>query len=86
MIDPDGNGPAAPFTVSDPDFNFKSLRGSAVLRWEYMPGSAIYLVWTQQRVDDSDPGQFRLGRDFSTLFQSIPDNVFMIKLTYWANP
>ena len=86
VIDPDGSGPAVPFTVSDPDFNFKSLRGSAVLRWEYMPGSAIYLVWTQQRVDDSDPGQFRLGRDFSTLFQSIPDNVFMIKLTYWANP
>ena len=86
VIDPDGNGPAVPFTVSDPDFNFKSLRGSAVLRWEYMPGSAIYLVWTQQRVDDSDPGQFRIGRDFSTLFQSMPDNVFMIKLTYWANP
>ncbi len=86
VVDPDGNGPAAPFTVSDPDFNFKSLRGSAVLRWEYMPGSTIYLVWTQQRVDDSDPGQFRFGRDVSTLFQSVPDNVFMIKLTYWANP
>ena len=86
LIDPDGNGPAAPFTVSDPNFNFKSLRGSAVLRWEYMPGSTIYFVWTQQRVDDSDPGTFRFGRDISHLFQSQPDNVFMVKLTYWANP
>ena len=85
-IDPDGNGPAQAFTVSDPDFNFKSLRGSAVLRWEYMPGSALYLVWTQQRVDETDPGRFRFGRDVSYLFQSQPDNVFMIKLTYWANP
>jgi hypothetical protein len=86
LIDPDGAGPAPEFTVSDPDFNFKSLRGSAVLRWEYMPGSTIYFVWTQQRTDDSNPGQFKFGRDFGNLMQSQPDNVFMIKLTYWANP
>lgn len=86
LIDPDGNGPAPEFTVSDPNFNFKSLRGSAVLRWEYMPGSTMYFVWTQQRTDESNPGEFRFGRDFGHLMQSQPDNVFMIKLTYWTNP
>ncbi len=85
-IDPDGNGPVPSFTVSDPNFNIKSLRGSAVLRWEYMPGSTLYLVWTQQRFDDSDPGEFKFGRDMSHLFRSEPDNVFMVKLTYWTNP
>jgi len=86
LIDPDGNGPAAPYTVSDPNFNFKSLRGSAVLRWEYMPGSTMYLVWTQQRVDQSDPGEFRFGRDVAHLIQSQPENIYMIKISYWLNP
>src|SRR5207247_7321458 len=86
LIDPDGNGPAQSFAVSDPNFNFKSLRGNAVLRWEYMPGSTMYFVWTQQRVDESDPGEFRFGRDVSHLLHSQPDNIFLIKLSYCANP
>ncbi|MBX2992368.1 MAG: carbohydrate binding family 9 domain-containing protein [Bacteroidetes bacterium] len=86
VIDPDGAGPAQSFTVSNPDFNFKSLRGSAVLRWEYMPGSTIYFVWTQQRTDDSDPGTFRFGRDVRHLFRSQPDNILLIKLSFWTNP
>lgn len=85
-VDPDGGGPAAPFSFSNPDFNFKSLRGSAVLRWEYIPGSTMYLVWTQQRIDESYPGEFKFGRDVRHLLQSQPDNIFLIKLSYWANP
>ncbi|MCP5108352.1 MAG: hypothetical protein GY950_33505, partial [bacterium] len=45
-VDPDGTGPAQSFSFSDPDFNYKSLRGTALLRWEYRPGSVLYLVWT----------------------------------------
>lgn len=86
IIFPDQTNPTDSLVISNPDFNTKSLRGSAVLRWEYMPGSALYFVWTQQRTDDSDPGTFRFGRNFRSLMQSEPDNVFMIKLTYWANP
>ena len=86
QIDPDGAGPARAFTLSDPNFNFKSLRGSAVLRWEYLPGSTLYLVWTQERVDDSDPGQFRFGRAVSHLFKAQPDNIFLVKLSFWTNP
>lgn len=86
VVDPDGAGPAGSFTVSDPNFNFKSLRGSAVLRWEYMPGSTIYFVWTQERTDNSDPGRFRFGRDVRHLLRSQPDNIFLVKLSFWTNP
>jgi hypothetical protein len=86
VIDPDGPGPAPSFSTGDPDFNFKSLRGSAVLRWEYSPGSTLYLVWTQQRVDQSFPGEFQFGKDMSRLFRSRPDNIFLIKISYWINP
>lgn len=53
-IDPDGAGPAAAFALNNPDFNVRSLRGNAVFRWEYNPGSTIYLVWTQERTDQSN--------------------------------
>jgi hypothetical protein len=85
-VDPDGEGPAVPFSFSNPDFNFKSLRGNAVLRWEYMPGSTLYLVWQQSRVNLDDVGTFRFGRDLSHVFSSQPENVFLIKASYWWNP
>ena len=81
--DPDGSGPAPPLTFSNPDFNFKSLRGNAVLRWEYLPGSALYVVWTQSRSDNEDTGEFQFTRSFRRLWQAHPDNIFMVKITYW---
>ncbi len=66
-IDPDGTGPASPFTFGNPDFNVKSLRGTVVFRWEYLPGSLIYLVWTQNRADYAKAGVLNLRRDFSDL-------------------
>jgi len=80
--DPDGPGPASPFTFSDPDFNLKSLRGTIVLRWEYLPGSTMYLVWTQNRVDTSHPGDFEFERDASLLLRAAGDNILLFKLVY----
>ena len=54
--DPDGDGPANPIEIDNPDFNFKSLRGNAVLRWEFVPGSVVYFVWTQTRSDTEEDG------------------------------
>jgi hypothetical protein len=85
-IDPDGPGGAEAFTTSNPDFNFKSLRGNAVLRWEYSPGSTLYLVWTQQRVDEANPGDFSFRRDFDNLISADADNIFLVKFSYWWNP
>ena len=81
-IDPDGAaGPAAPFTFRDPDFNLKSLRGTVVLRWEYRPGSMLYLVWTQKRADYANAGDFEFWRDMGDLFRAPGENIFMVKFS-----
>lgn len=82
-IDPDGPGPAASFTIGNPDFNFRSLRGTAVMRWEYRPGSTLFLVWNQIRSGQAAVGDFDFNRDRQALFQAHPDNVFLIKLNYY---
>ncbi len=82
-IDPDGAGPAVPFTIGNPDFNFRSLRGTGVLRWEWRPGSTAYLVWTQTRTDVAALGDFDFGRDRAALFATHPQNVFLLKISYW---
>jgi hypothetical protein len=85
-VGPTNNGPAQAFTVDNPDFNIRSLRGTAVLRWEYRPGSTLFVVWTQGREDDTNrnPEQ-SWARDYRDLFGLHPDNTFLIKLAYWLN-
>jgi hypothetical protein len=72
--------------VPDLDFNVRSLRGNAVLRWEWRPGSTMYLAWQQSRQDLADVGDFALGRDRRALFDTRPDNIFLVKIDYWLNP
>lgn len=74
------------FTPPQPDFNYKSLRGNAVLRWEYLPGSTMYLVWTQNREDIENTGSFNFGNSMRRLTRGRPDNIFLVKVTYWWNP
>ncbi|MBV6522282.1 MAG: hypothetical protein MNPFHGCM_02428 [Gemmatimonadaceae bacterium] len=65
-------------------FNFKQFRSNSVLRWEYRPGSTLYLVWTQGRQQDGvDPGSFELRREYRNLFRAHPMNTFLIKVNYW---
>ena len=79
----DGGGPAPSFTFGDPDFNFRSLRGNAVLRWEFRPGSTLYFVWTHIRSDVEPIGTIDLGHDLHALMDAPADNVFLVKLSYW---
>jgi hypothetical protein len=81
-VDPDGQGPSPSFSFRNPDFNLKSLRGTVVLRWEYRPGSTIYFVWTQNRADYANPGDFNFGRDFGDLLGAKGDNIFLFKINY----
>jgi hypothetical protein len=77
-----------PFSLStsDASFNVKQLNASAVTRWEYRPGSTIFIVWTQGRdQDDRNAGSFLPVRDFRDLFAARPDNTFLIKASYWMN-
>lgn len=83
--DPDGEGPAQPIEIDNPDFNVKSLRGNAVLRWEYLPGSVIYFVWTQTRSEAEEIGDLKFEDSMTRMFAAEPDNIFMIKVTYWLN-
>lgn len=82
-IDPDGAGPAKPFTVDNPDFSQRSLRGNAVFRWEYRPGSVLYVAWTQSRASNAAFGDLSFQRDRSALFATHPDNVFLVKASWW---
>jgi hypothetical protein len=83
QVDPDGSGPAAPFSFGNPDFTDRSLRGTAVLRWEYRPGSTVYFVWTQERSGSDASGNFDFSDTRTAFFRDRPTNVFQIKATYW---
>lgn len=75
-----------PFTQhGDPGgFNFKQFRSNTVLRWEYRPGSTLFLVWAQGRLQDGlDAGSFHFRRDYRNLFSAHPDNTFLVKASYW---
>ena len=77
----------ASILASQPDgFNVKQFRSNAVVRWEYRPGSALFLVWTQQRQDFlNDPGNNTFRGDYGGLFNLHPDNTFLVKMSYWFN-
>lgn len=68
-----------------PDFSFKQFRSNTVLRWEYSPGSAVYLVWSQGRNHSSRTGRFDFESDLGDLFDALPDNIFMLKFNYWLS-
>ncbi len=83
-IDPDGpGGPSPKFLVNDPSSTFRSLRGNAVLRWEYHPGSTLFLVWTRSGSSSLTRGDIDFGADAGALFQGPSENIFLIKMTYW---
>jgi len=87
VVDPDGpGGPAPAQEIDDPNFSLASLRGNAVLRWEYLPGSTLFLVWTQNRSDTETIGAFDTGRSLHRLFDAQADNIFLVKVSYWWNP
>ena len=82
-IDPDGAGPAAPFVIPHQDFTFRSLRGNAVLRWEYHPGSTLFVVWTRSGESALSRGRIDFGDDAGALFQGPSQNIFLVKINYW---
>ena len=82
-LDLDGAGALQP--IRNPDFNIRSLRGNSVLRWEYMPGSTLYLVWTQDRSDNEGTSAFDLSRSFDRLVNARANNIFLAKVTYYFN-
>ncbi len=71
------------FTLSNRDFNVRSFRSNMVLRWEWNPGSTLFLVWQQnRRTTDSNGHHIRLGDLFQTT-RAAGDNFLSLKMTYW---
>jgi hypothetical protein len=71
------------YSFDNPSFSFREFRSNLVLRWEYRPGSALYVVWSQGRTSDSDLSEDSLGRNFDALWQSVARNIFLVKLQHW---
>ncbi len=70
------------YSFRDPNFNVREFLSNMVLRWEYLPGSSLYLVWSQNRHSRVTDGSFDLGRDLDHLFGTRPGNIFLVKLSY----
>lgn len=81
-LDFDGDG-MPDINFSDRDFNIQSLRMNVVLRWEYRPGSRVFLVWQQTRSEQAENGVLDIGRDFGNLFGGESENIFIVKFNYW---
>lgn len=82
-VDPDGAGPAAPFTIANQDFSVRALRGNAVLRWEYRPGSSLFFVWSQQRQQEFDDVRTNVGAEALRTVGDPGRHVFLIKFSRW---
>ncbi|HSM03035.1 MAG TPA: DUF5916 domain-containing protein [Longimicrobiales bacterium] len=83
-VDFDGDG-VADESFGDRDFNVRSLVGNAVLRWEYRPGSTVFLVWQRQQRGSVAVGDFDFGRDWGGLWDAPAENVFIVKMNYWLD-
>ena len=77
------NGGADSLTLSDPDFNVLSFRSNLVLRWEWRPGSTLFLVWQQNRGSEVTSNHRVTLDDMWDSFGTEGDNFFALKITYW---
>ena len=85
LVDFDADG-RTDFTFQEQDFRVRSLRGNAVLRWEYRPGSTLFLVWQQRRAyRDLEAASFDVRGEAADLFRNRPTNIFVIKANYWLS-
>lgn len=69
--------------LDNPDFNFQQFRSNVVLRWEYRPGSTLFLVWGQDRTASGRDGRFDVRRDLRNLVDARGTNTFLLKINYW---
>jgi hypothetical protein len=80
-IDEDLDG-VVDYSFGKPDFNFLQFRMNLVARWEYIPGSTLYVVWTQGRTDTLSLSDFSITGGMQDLFHIHPHNIFLIKFSY----
>lgn len=83
-VDTDHDG-TSDFSFGNPDFNFRDFNSNLVVRWEFLPGSTAFLVWSQARSSFVPAGRFALRSDFDGLFDEHPHDVFLLKISKWMS-
>lgn len=73
------------FTFKDPNFSFNEFRSNLVARWEYLPGSTLYVVWEHNRSNRDTSYQTGWGSNLDRMFGLPARNTFMMKINYWLN-
>jgi hypothetical protein len=81
-IDRDRDG-QIDYRADRPDFNVRELRSNVVVRWEYRPGSTLFVIWSHDRSASDDDGRFRIGPELGDLARIAGEHVLLLKLTYW---
>jgi len=81
LIDDNVNG-IVDYTIPNPDFSFVQFRSNLVLRWEYIPGSEIFLVWSQGNTGLQNPKNNLFTSLNNQIFKEKAENTFLIKMTY----
>jgi hypothetical protein len=77
----------APYPYAgSPDFKALSFRTTNVMRWEYKPGSTLFVVWQRAAEGPGQPSGFHYGQDFGDVFSTPSSNALLVKLAYWLNP
>ncbi len=81
MVDENVDG-ITDFSFDNPNFNFRDFQSNLVIRWEYKPGSTVFLVWTQGRQYSDIDYNTNFKNTVSDLFDEYPHNIFLVKLSY----
>jgi hypothetical protein len=74
------------YSFANPDFSFRQFRSNLVLRWEYKPGSSLYAVWSQGRTSAARAWEQSFESNWDELWRASPDDVFLVKVSYWFSP
>ena len=73
----------ADYYIDNPDFNFHQFRSNLVAKWEYRLGSSVYLVWSSDRTGNTSSSKASYGESLNQLFDVYPNNMFLVKFSYW---
>lgn len=71
------------YTFDNPDFDVREFQSNLVLRWEYRPGSNVFVVWTQNRTDDQVYRAFDDLAEYDRLLSEPAENTLLVKFSYW---
>ncbi|NJK86304.1 MAG: hypothetical protein HC906_10365 [Bacteroidales bacterium] len=75
-------GGVVAYSFDNPDFNVLDFNSNLVVRWEYKPGSTLFVVWAQNRSDRVSVADFSINKNVKDLFSVFPGNIFLIKFSY----